>query len=427
MDDNGLGGFGIEAADAHEAEQHQQGQEQQEQQDQAQAQVPQGPSMTAAQFAVFLQVMQTAFAPQAPPQQQPLPDDDPSYWRHVRPGDIPLHQGREDKTKAHAWITNLQGYAKTKGLPRSQWTELAVQRLTGTAAKWFEGFKDTTTGITGNRAMEWDLFKKSYTKAMQDPMHAENVKKDWESDKLKQHTSVKRCIDIWNEWMEDYRSCEELKDFYSEEQIIDKFVRGLKGQVSAMIRLDKSIKTYEDAVQAALTIDPLLFQSTQAARSSGRGGFSGQGNGGFNSGGARGSNFNRDRNREGTPGPPGTPASIHNLSKRDEAIINAINALGVQIQGRNFHPRSGGTTPGSSGSSQYNSRNPPPKMTPAIREWCDRNRACYRCRTPNADHMSRQCPHFDDRPVNSIDPDPITDAIADLIDLSEPTGQGNGQ
>mmetsp|Transcript_5272 Transcript_5272/g.10594 ORF Transcript_5272/g.10594 Transcript_5272/m.10594 type:complete len:426 (+) Transcript_5272:388-1665(+) len=400
---------------------------------QAQAQpVPAAVTFTAEQFQQFLAAMQNNAVPQGRPQPPPVADDDPSHWKNIKPNDIPLHEGKKDKTRSASWLRSLKDYAQVRGLPQSQWTRLAAMRLTGDAAIWFEGYVNPTTGEAGDRTMDWDLFARAYLKATIDVMNAEQIKDAWESDKLKQHSSVERCVDNWNLWLNNYRSCEELRNFYSEAQIVDKFIRGLKGPVAALVKTNKDVKTFDEAVEAAKKIDPVIFNANKN-QNGGRGGSGAAGGaGGSNTGGGRLPSFtfhNRDsRSREGTPGPPGTPASVHALSERDKAIINALNALGAQFQGRGFQPRSGSSTPGSSSSSQYNSRNPPPKMTPGIREWCDKNRACYRCRTPNADHMSRQCPHFQERTVNSIDQerDPVTDALADLIDFSEPA-QGNGQ
>jgi hypothetical protein len=346
------------------------------------------PVMTPEQFQLFLLAIQSSLQPPAPAAPARLPDSDPSHWKYVKPNDIATHEGKKDKTRTAAWIKNLQDYAEIKALPRSQWTRLAVMRLTGGAAVWFEGYVDPSTGSKGDCTLDWDLFVKAYTRTTVDIMNAEQIKAAFEGDKLRQHTSVERCVEIWNEWLDNYRCCEDLADFYSEKQLIDKFIRGLKGPVSAMVRTNKDIKTFEDAIEAAKTIDPLLFNANKNPTG---GGFRGAGQpgtatGSSNSGGARAPYFNRSR--EGTPGPPGTPASVHSLSDRDQAIMNALNALGTQFSGRSFPPRSGGATPSSSGSLSYNMKNPPPKMTQGIREWCDRNCACYRCRQANAGHMS---------------------------------------
>mmetsp|Transcript_59702 Transcript_59702/g.122484 ORF Transcript_59702/g.122484 Transcript_59702/m.122484 type:complete len:430 (+) Transcript_59702:384-1673(+) len=429
MEDDGFGlGFG--PADNLD-------QDNQDQQDQQQAPQDQAPAGNAGIFLSqeqFQLLLAAARAPQAAPERQQLPDDDPSHWKNIKPNDIPLHKGKKDDTRSAAWLKNLMEYAKVRGLPQSQWTRLAVMRLTGESATWFEGYIDPSTNIVGDRDLDWDTFRRAYLRATIDVMNGEQLQDAWDGDRLRQHTSVERYVEVWNEWLRNYRCCEELKDMYSEKMILEKFKRGLKGPVAAMVKTNKDVKTFDDAVEAAKKIDPVLFKETKNS-GGGRGGSSGGGASGASHNGGRLPSFtfhNRDsRSREGTPGPPGTPASVHSLSERDQAILNALNALSSQFSGRGFQSRSGGATPRSGGSGPYNMNNLPPKMTPATREWCDRNRACYRCRQPNADHMSRQCPHFQGSQVNAVDnkepnQDPFVNAIADLIDFSEPQ-QGNGQ
>eukprot|EP00961_Rhodomonas_salina_P038246 514314-Rhodomonas_salina.1 len=135
------------------------------------------------------------------------------------------------------------------------------------------------------------------------------------------------------------------------------------------------------------------------------------------------------QNRCNTPGTPG-----HTLQKQhvqftlpgnqvlvnmtpQEAVQFALNATDTELaaagfQGGSSGGRSGWNTDSVTYQGPYSSANPLPSMTPAWKAWCLKNRECFRCRKPQAWHLSSDCPVFP--AVHAVD------GSDDLINLSEP-------
>ena len=114
--------------------------------------------------------------------------------------------------------------------------------------------------------------------------------------------------------------------------------------------------------------------------------------------------------------PPGNPV-LANMTPH-EAVQFALSATEAELSAAGFQ-RGGGGGRGGGGNADavkyqgpYSSSNPPPSMSPDWKAWCLKNRACFRCRKPNAGHVSSQCEAFPD--VHAVE------GAEDLIDLSAP-------
>eukprot|EP00961_Rhodomonas_salina_P004795 65218-Rhodomonas_salina.1 len=147
-------------------------------------------------------------------------------------------------------------------------------------------------------------------------------------------------------------------------------------------------------MNAAQEVDPLIFEADRPSSSPSRTPFQNRGN------------------TPGTPGrtlqkqhvrftPPGNPV-LANMTQQ-EAVQFALNSTDrdTELAAAGFQQGSSGGRSGGNADSvtyqpegPYSSANLPPSMTPAWKAWCLKNRVCFRCRKPQAGHLSADCPAF---------------------------------
>lgn len=148
----------------------------------------------------------------------------------------------------------------------------------------------------------------------------------------------------------------------SREEALDRFLRGLKPQtrVQTLVRDPQSL---EEAVRVATTYDAIMFA--------------------------------------GRPAPDAYVPVPMDLSQVSQATVATTEhsedhlraaALDAFIQA--FDIRLGGNhRPARSQPPPANpARSTPTKLTPAIRQWCMENAACFYCRQPQAGHTAATCP-----------------------------------
>jgi hypothetical protein len=385
---------------------------------QALVQMQQLHAQSQAQLAAFL-AQQAVFQQHQSHARQPTGVSD--VWKHVRTADVPLFTGRDDSRLPTVWLRAVASYATKKSLPASEWTALAVQRLDGRISTQWAGFTNHHTNQKGDDSLPWNEFRRFVIKKSLDPITKTRLEDQFidRSHGLRQTGHIDRCVQAWEEWLAAMEACDELADVYTDAMILKQFLSCLKPKTKVSVLQVKPADIHA-AMAAAQEWDPILFEAEKRPPPT-----SNPGQHGLRTPTMRSNNL---RTLPTPRGPPGNPV----LSSLQEALKAAsdadLAALGFQrAAGRGFGGRGRGQPTGH-GQPQgaasndtvvwrgpYTASNPPPKLTDAWRRWCAENRACYGCRTPNADHSGRDCRIF----PRGAQVNAVGDA-ANLIDLSDP-------
>mmetsp|Transcript_25053 Transcript_25053/g.50892 ORF Transcript_25053/g.50892 Transcript_25053/m.50892 type:complete len:434 (-) Transcript_25053:90-1391(-) len=319
----------------------------------------------------------------------------------------------EETPKVHVkdWKKNIESTFNLLNTPDNIKTALAVGKLGGKAIEAFNAYTNAM-GDTGNRdTTTWAEFSAFLdTLAVDVLVERESLEKEFRN--IEQKGSAESFVHAYKALVMRIKNNVEARKLHTNEGYLVSFIQKLKPQVQERM-LDKDFATLEDAYREAIRKDNLLFSAQQKVRAAQdqrqrAGGAQAASRTPSLPGGAYNS-------RAGTPAPP-PPHVIAMLAhlgynwdgtQVSPAKANPATAPG----GPPPPPPGGGGGPPGGGPPGGPSTNPfdcnamekdhsvkpggiIPKMTPEIKEWCLKNRACFRCRVPNANHLSNQCPRF---------------------------------
>jgi hypothetical protein len=208
----------------------------------------------------------------------------------------------------------------------------------------------------------------------------------------------------WRELMLRYRTYPTLRNYLSEEALVDRYIECLSGIVKTNLSVTRPT-TLEAAYNQAHIVQSSLPKRAPLAAA---GAAMGRGRGTFlrhvyATGSPSPSPVSsRGPSRAGTPAPPGVPLNSV------EQELAALRAEVAALRGETSYPHLGAV--GGSRPKFYSTDRPPPPMTPGERRWCMDNRACFRCREAQAGHAAATCPRFAaQRAVHALTDDGLSD------------------
>ena len=299
-----------------------------------------------------------------------------------------------------------------------------VEPMSSTGEFWHP-----TTGKKADDTLSWEAFKKFVVKKSTDPIEKVKLEDQFieRTGGLKQTGHIDRCIEAWETWLAHMESCDGLEDVYTSKVVLKQFLSCLKPKTKVSVLQAKPTDVYE-AMDAAQEWDPILFEAERKA--GGGGGNSGNASGSSARGAGQFQPHNRNLRSMPTPsGPPGNPATLHALQALTDAQLAALGFSRTAQSGQSGRNSGEGTVVYRG---PYNQQNLPPKLTPAWKEWCRANRACFGCREPNCGHGARNCPVFP-REANNVETgsESTTGSTVfsvmtqDLLDLASASQTGN--
>ena len=145
------------------------------------------------------------------------------------------------------WLFQLEQYLRFTNLPRERYVEYAAALFRGSAISWWR------TQLHGNQSLpaNWEEFKDTMQRTFS-PINHVKLARDRLS-KLRQTYSVQDYV--WR-----FQSlCLEIPDI-SEGEILDRFVRGLKGQIRKEVEL-RGLTNFQEIVQTAQRVDAIHYQN----------------------------------------------------------------------------------------------------------------------------------------------------------------------
>ena len=293
------------------------------------------------------------------------------YFNDVSLDESPTPQRADD------FLAAVKLHFDNKGTPDADRVKLIVPKLKGHALATFKAFTNANGDTNNATTTTWAEFVKLFETLIPNDLAESNViEKDYE--KASQTGSAETFVKHYKSLVARIRANAESMTLHSDKTLRTRFVKRLKA--TTQLHFDRTkLDTLENAYAEAIRADTLVYSAMQQDKPS-----------------APRSPFRTPAaSRAGTPAPP-------------PAILALLSALGAgdfdwsALQTKGSVPPSGPSsslpaTPGLSAVEKDHSvppDGPVPTMTPDIRKWCERNNACFRCRTKNATHRSADCPRF---------------------------------
>mmetsp|Transcript_12497 Transcript_12497/g.24892 ORF Transcript_12497/g.24892 Transcript_12497/m.24892 type:complete len:401 (+) Transcript_12497:466-1668(+) len=265
------------------------------------------------------------------------------------------------------FMNNIKSAFELKNTPDRMKVQLIVGKLRGTALEKFKAFKNAA-GDTGNRkTTTWTEFE-DFAKARlaKDPV-VERDKIQMDFHRLEQRTSAEAFSLAFSKVVTRIRGNELASRLHTDEELIYAFLGKLKTEVQSKL-VGKEFKTLEEAYSEAIRHDNLVFAAVNRE--------------------SRRNPRPPSSSRSGTPAPQPPPAQL-------QAILAA---LGYNVNIDNSRAPPGPLTADHLGSVERDHSvapgQPVPRMTPEIKAWCIKHRACFRCRVKDAKHTANNCDRF---------------------------------
>jgi hypothetical protein len=297
------------------------------------------------------------------------------------------------------YLANLTAKFDAKRTPDADRVSLAVEQLRGKALNTFKAYTNRA-GNTGDRASTTWVEYQALIRTLAPDVAVESQRIERLYDSASQKASAEKFVELYKSLVAQIHANAESQTMHTQASLIKKFVIKLKPSVQVHL-LDRKFSSLEEAYSAAIRADNLVFAALRPPSSPGA--------------------TPPRKAPTSTPSPwgsrgpsPGPPAHI-------SALLASLgfNPDGSQIPGGPTAPSSSPSPPPTLGALEKDHSVPEgatiPKMTPEIRAWCVKWRACFRCRVKNATHPAANCPRFKgvpDRPLSSVE--------------EELEGQGNG-
>jgi hypothetical protein len=351
---------------------------------------------------------------------------------------ISKHKGKDDENLPDVFFDQCEDYFIANRLTTDAEKTFAAQfHLEGEAKLWFRTFADST-GVTGNKSMAWDEFKREYTTYCLDASSADQIKEDFK--KMRQVGPVKKYVEVFRKWILRYKASVALNNYYSDQIILDTFLGGLKREVHVHVKMSKPANL-QAAYTAAIDTDTIVYTPTSQQGTAGAKKASQQ-QGFANTGSPNPSRF-------GSPAPPSrfgsrapTPAPLSSLANTDLAALQPLLDLANLMSARAAQPANSNGTPSGAPSVASGASTP---LQPSIaatgtgaidwakagvtfvngqrrvasmkdnepmKAYCRSHGLCFRCRNPGCYAGNcKNAPAGPPRQFNNID--------GDLIDFSD--------
>lgn len=179
----------------------------------------------------------------------------------AKPHDPSTYSGQREMNVLGSWVFTMERYLRITMTKEELWVDLASTYLDGMANTWFQTWYplavESIKGVKADAShVPWDVFVHNLRQAFQPPNHHQHLCDSWFH--LKQTGSVA-------EYVHEFRALR-LQLAPSEDEALDKFVRGLKFNTrrELLIRNPMSI---DDAIQMADRYDLAFTQSMATPRS----------------------------------------------------------------------------------------------------------------------------------------------------------------
>jgi hypothetical protein len=288
------------------------------------------------------------------------------------------------------YLINLGAKFAIKNTPEADRVPLAVEKLRGKALNTFKAFTNAA-GSTGDRTTTTWTEYQALIRTLVPDVAVESQRIERLYDAASQKASAEKFVELYKTLVAQILSNAESRAMHTPASLIKKFVIKLKPSVQVHL-LDKKFTTLEEAYSAATRADNLVFAASRTPTAPGV--------------------PPPSKTPVATPSPWGSRGSSPGPPAHISALLASLgfNPDGSQIPGGPIAPSPSPSPPPTLGAVERDHSIPEgtqiPKLTPEIRAWCIKNRACFRCRVKNATHMSSECPRFrgiPDRKLGAIE------------------------
>jgi hypothetical protein len=287
--------------------------------------------------------------------------------------------------RADDFNDNVDAIFGRKGTPEADKVSLILDKLRGRALATFKGHRNAA-GDTGSRTTTtWTELKALFLTLLPD-IEVERNELEKEYEGLRQIGPAVKYVDAYKGVVSRIALNRKARALHTPESLIIRFVSKLKPQVQVHLA-GREFQTLEEAYSAAIHQDKLVFAASSPPSWTPR------------------APKTPAPSRAGTPAPPPHFAAIL------AALTALANPPGQNPPGASPNgPSTSPLAPPGLGAVEKDHSVAPgapiPRLTPEIKQWCFKHRACFRCRMKNADHLGSECPRFKgtpDRPLNHIE------------------------
>lgn len=179
---------------------------------------------------------------------------------HAKPHDPSVYSGERDMNVLNSWVFTMECYLRIMLTKEELWVDLASTYLGGVANTWFQTWYPLAVeGIKVVKAdashVPWEVFVHNLKQAFQPPNHHQHLRDRWFH--LKQTGSVA-------EYVHEFRALK-LQLAPSEDEALDKFVRGLKFNTKCELMIHNP-SSIEEAIHMADRYDLAFTQSAATPR-----------------------------------------------------------------------------------------------------------------------------------------------------------------
>lgn len=250
------------------------------------------------------------------------------------------------------WLDEVERYCKRTGIPKNEWTSIAVDYLRGTASTWFRlsGLKESE---------EWEDFKTSFTQEFRPSNHNELVSAQLRD--LRQ----KSVMDITS-YINKFRELALQLDNPSDNYLRDLFITGLVTDTQIQVQLDNP-KTWQEAIQVAERVNNVYARA-----------------------------LSKSRPTVTTPSPTATVLTANPATPHPQVSTSGgpepMDLDSIRVMLSNLTALVNGTTTLANinqGNHRSVNRSRLAKMDRAEKERCLRLKLCFRCRKPG--HIAEEC------------------------------------
>jgi hypothetical protein len=283
--------------------------------------------------------------------------------------------------RADDFNDNIDATFGRKATPEADKVPLVIDKLRGRALATFKGFLNAA-GHTGNRTTTtWDELKALLLTLLPD-IEVERDELEREYEHLRQAGPAVKYVDAYKSVVARIALNRKARALHTPESFIIRFVTKLKPQVQVHLA-GREFKTLEEAYSAAIHQDKLVFAASSSPAWSPR------------------------TPRTPTPSRAGTPAPPPHFAALLAALTAMVNPAAQTPSGASPNgPSASPLPPQGLGAVEKDHSvapgDPVPRLTPEIKQWCYKNRACFRCRVRNANHLGIDCPRYKGVPDRRI-------------------------
>lgn len=289
-------------------------------------------------------------------------------------------EDKDNALRADDFMDEAEALFQMKHTPEDDKVPLLVSRLIGRALVTFKGFTNAA-GDTNNRYTTTFAELKALLLTLLPDLILERdqIEKDYQA--LSQKAALDKFVEQYKSMVVRINLNSEARKLHTSQSLLLRFQQKLKPKVQLHLS-GKTFTSIEDAYQAAVHHDKLIFASDVTERQQ-----------------------QQERGRQQSRG--GTPWSGQRQGTPPPHITAMLAALGYNWDGTQTSPGlrppngpSNSPTPSAPllGAVERDHSVPDggfvPRLTPEIWAWCLKHNACFRCRKINPDHTRDSCPRY---------------------------------